>query len=175
MPSVAAQTYPHVEHVVVSDGPDPALAARLAGRGVRFAQLADHDPQVRWGHRARLHGIDLAAGDLICYLDDDNAYRPDHVARLVAALTEARHAGFAYSKMVIHDRTQPDSEVGQDPPVYGQIDTSLICHRRGLLDVADWRDTGSLPEPDWDLVARWLAAGVAWCFVDEVTVDYYRR
>ena len=30
IPSVAAQDYPDVEHVICSDGPDPDLAERLA-------------------------------------------------------------------------------------------------------------------------------------------------
>ena len=41
VPSVAAQDHPAVEHVIVSDGPDPDLRGKLAGLpGVRFEELA---------------------------------------------------------------------------------------------------------------------------------------
>ena len=29
MPSVQGQTYPHIEHIIVSDGPDPELAVLM--------------------------------------------------------------------------------------------------------------------------------------------------
>lgn len=179
IPSVEAQTYPNVEHVVVSDGPDDDLMWKLAALGApagqwrRYTQLAAHDPTVRWGTAARLRGIDLARGALIAYLDDDNAYRPDHLTILVAAL-DASGADFAYSCM---DCYRPDGtaayKVGDMPPSYGQIDTSLIVHRRELLDRATWRYIDGLPTIDWDIVERWLNAGATWTHVPATTVDYH--
>jgi hypothetical protein len=46
-------------------------------------------------------------------------------------------------------------------------------HRRELLDVATWRCNGHQQTVDWDLVCRWVDAGVTWAFVHEVTADYY--
>lgn len=171
IPSVAAQTYPNVEHIIVSDGPDPELEALVAGlesERIRFEFLPEHDPAARWGHWARLRGIELAKGDIIAYLDDDNAWRPAHLQKTVAALT-AGDAGFAYSQMHVHGRGE--YLVGAAPPVYAQIDTSVIVHRRELLELGTWEQ--SLPTIDWDLVERWLAGGASWAFVPEVTVDYY--
>lgn len=178
MPSVAAQTYDNVEHVIVSDGPDPELAERIArvaawrGESLRFEQLPEHDPAVRWGLHARLRGIELAKGGYIAYLDDDNAFRPEHVSRLVAALEATPEAGFAYSRMQVNGRG-PAYLIGSDPPFCGLIDTSQIMHRRALLDVATWRDDGAQETIDWDLIARWMAAGVTWACVPEITADYY--
>jgi len=178
VPSVAAQTYPHIEHVIVSDGPDQELSERAAkvldsagGDRLVFRYLAGHDPQARWGHWARLRGLELATGDLIAYLDDDNAFRPDHVAKLVAALEENPGAGFAYSQIMMHGNGGA-YVVGVPPPAYGQIDTSAIMHRRGLLESATWRDEGQVTI-DWDVVERWLHAGTRWAHVPEVTADYY--
>jgi glycosyltransferase involved in cell wall biosynthesis len=179
MPSVAAQPYINVEHVIVSDGPDPELAYRIAKvatwrrpGSVRFEQLPEHDPAIRWGLHARLRGIDLAKGDYIAYLDDDNAFRPEHISRLVAALEATPAAGFAYSRMQVNGRG-PAYLIGSDPPFCGLIDTSQIMHRRALLDVATWQDDGAQETIDWDLVARWMAAGVTWACVPEITADYY--
>jgi glycosyltransferase involved in cell wall biosynthesis len=174
IPSVAAQDYDAIEHIVVSDGPDPALRPKLApllpGAVVRIEELPEHDPAAQWGHHARLHGIDLAKGDYIAYLDDDNSWRPAHVRLLVAALEETG-ADFAYGKTQVHGRGE--YIIGTDPPAEGYIDTSMIIHRRELLDVATWRWHPGIPTIDWDLVKRWMAAGATWVRVPHVTGDYY--
>jgi glycosyltransferase involved in cell wall biosynthesis len=170
IPSVQAQDYPDIRHIVVSDGPDPVLREKLAGLPVRFEELPEHDPAARWGHWARLHGTDVAKGEYITYLDDDDSYRPDHVSVLAAALEDRPDAGFAYSRMIMH--TQHGScRIGTDPPGYGQIGVPAIMHRRGLLDVATWEQ--SEPTIDWDLVSRWLDAGVRYTSVAADTVDIW--
>ena len=174
IPSVAAQDYPAVQHVIVSDGPDNVLAGKIAGRScgaVVWDALPAHDPAARWGHWARLRGLELATGEYIAYLDDDNAFRPGHLAKLAAALDADPSAGFAYSQIMMHNGGS-SYVVGVPPPAYGQIDTSAIMHRRGLLDTATWRDAGQLTI-DWDIVERWLHAGAGWAHVPEVTADYY--
>jgi len=178
IPSVLAQDYPDVEHVIVSDGYEPDLYPAMldryrpeiaAGR-IRYDELGEHDPAARWGHRARLRGIEVAKGPYLAWLDDDNSFRPDHVSRLVALL--AAGAGFAYSQVQFHAGGGPAHVVGSQSPCLGGIDTSAIAHRRETLDAATWRDDGQ-PTIDWDLVQRWMAAGVTWAFDDAVTADYY--
>jgi len=135
-----------------------------------FRQLTNHDPQFRWGHRARLHGIEAASGDVIAWLDDDNAFRPDHLSRLVPLLADA---DFAYSVILMHNHGG-SYPVGVDPPVYCGIDTSSLVHRRSVLEKATWRDEGQ-PTNDWDLVERWMASGATWRFDPVPSADYYFR
>lgn len=173
VPSVAAQDYPRVEHIVVSDGPDPFLRQFLADTAVRYLELDDHPAESFWGHHSRLLGIAHATGDYIAYLDDDNSYRPQHLTRLADDLDNHTVAGFTYSQMLYHDTGGVSRHVlGSPPPRLGQIDTSIIMHRRTILDVATWEP--SWPTVDWDLVERWMINGVEWSYVDEVTVDYYK-
>lgn len=172
IPSVQAQTWPHVEHIVVCDGPDPRLEAYVAGAAddrLRFAFLPEHDPAVPWGTRARLHGIDLAKGDIIAYLDDDNAWHPQMLEKTAGALLRDG-TGFAYCQelWVNHGNL-----VGSDPPVFGQIDTSVIVHRRELLGTATWRYEPGQQTIDWDLVERWVRGGATWSHVPEILVNYY--
>lgn len=165
MPSVKNQDYAGiVDHIVVSDGPDENLRGV---EGVRF--LAEHVPEQNRGLTARRYGTELATGDLIAYLDDDNAWRPHHLRKLVSALVSSG-ADFAYSRAMCHDSGMSWS-IGQSPPGFGQIDTSLIVHRRELLDVETWEP--SLGPADWDLVSRWVRKGASWAYVPDVTMDYY--
>jgi glycosyltransferase involved in cell wall biosynthesis len=180
VPSVQAQTYPNVEHIVVSDGPDPALREKLmleleglgGGRHrLVFDQVEHHDPDARWGHWPRLTGIGDASGEYIAYLDDDNAWHPQHLDAIVGRLEESG-ADFGYSRMQVRGSWgDPRYIVGAEPPVYGQIDTSLIVHRRALLEVGTWEQ--SMPSIDWDLVARWITGGASWVFYPHITADYY--
>jgi glycosyltransferase involved in cell wall biosynthesis len=182
--SVYTQTWPEIEHVIVSDGPDRELADILARdlwrrplktRPLVYKQLAEHlDGDIDYGSRARNRGLEVATGDYIAYLDDDNAYRPDHLQLLAEALDQA-DADFAFSRMVRHPN---GDEVGNPPPRYGNLDTSLLMHRRGLAEKCGmWplphEIVGDKHAPDWGVVERWLNAGATWTHVPVVTVDYY--
>jgi len=178
--SVALQTYRPVQHVVVSDGPNPYLADLLDviarpyqdGYELKLAFLPEHPAGSRWGHFARLHGTEIADGELIAYLDDDDELLPDHVDSLSDVLQRRPDAGFSYSRILIHEPFG-DWVSGAAPPAFAQVSTSSIMHRRELLSVANWRDDGQ-PTIDWDIVERWLAAGVAWGFCPDITSVAHR-
>lgn len=166
VPSVRAQTCSPAEHIIVSDGPDPDLAGIP---GVVF--LPGHEAAPNRGLWARRHGTELATGELIAYLDDDNAWREDHLAVLAEAL-DCTGADFAYSQAHCIEPGGYTWTIGREPPQFGQIDTSLIMHRRELLDVATWEPSPGTPA-DWNLVNRWVELGATWVFVPKVTLDYY--
>lgn len=197
MPSVQAQTYPNIEQVIVSDGPDPVLSGLLMteymqvlyadapperftvpgavmkehNHPVTFAQLPVHSGE-KWGVRGRLHGIELAKGELIAYLDDDDEYRPDHVEVLVAALIANPKAGLAYSRMASYGAAAGnETVVGGPQPGPCAIGTPMMIHRKGLLDLATWGPPDSME--DWRLVERWLLHGVEYVFVPQTTVNVW--
>lgn len=180
IPSVQAQAYPRVEHVIVSDGPDPKLAETLAYltssptavyHPVRYLQLPERDPAPHWGHLARLAAIEASAGELIAYIDDDDALRPDHV-RLLAGVLDDPSLGWAYSVMASYSRSGGHTEIGHmDPPSGGQIGTPMIMHRRETLAHGTWGPASATE--DWELVQRWMNAGVPYGRVRQVTVDVW--
>jgi glycosyltransferase involved in cell wall biosynthesis len=174
IPSVAAQTYLDLEHIVCSDGPDRVLRDLLADEPVTYVETKHHDVHpANFGSRARNRAIEASVGDLIAYLDDDNAWRPEHLTLLVKALQD-ESTDFAYSKLVTHPQ---GVVIGTDPPRYGGIDTSAIVHRRELLDKGRWPKPGQIDgdkhAPDWAIVDTWLRAGATWVHVPAITVDYH--
>lgn len=180
VPSVQRQDYlGRIEQVVVSDGPDPELEEQIrilddiAWHPFVFDQLPEHDPARDFGNRPRLRALELVHGEYIAYLDDDNAYLPHHISLLADALNRSG-ADFVYSSMLRHWPDGHTDVVGSSPPTYSHIDTSLIMHRRSLLEKATWQ-VSQRPDPDWGIVACWLEAGATWEFVPVITVDYYRR
>ena len=85
MASVAAQTYPHLEVVVVVDGPDAESQSMLAEWGERPLTVVVNEPPVGGGE-ARNVGVRSATGDWIAFLDDDDEWLPAKVERQLAHL-----------------------------------------------------------------------------------------
>ncbi len=180
IPGVQAQTYPAVEHVIVSDGPDLELyrKLRVLSRPKLLYEpaivpdcLPEHDPAPHWGHHARLRGLELARGDLIAYCDDDDSLRPEHVELLAAALAADPQAGWAYSWMASHHADGYPSVIGQGPPALGNIGTPMIMHKKGMLEFGTWGPASDFE--DWELVWRWMQAGIGYAVVEEITVDVW--
>jgi glycosyltransferase involved in cell wall biosynthesis len=177
--SVKAQEYRNIEHVIVSDGPDPELAGLIAqmempeNYSLIFDQLPPN-PDPRWGTRARLRGLELATASLIAYLDDDDSYRPDHCAQLVRALERHPEAGFAYTQMASHGgviEKEAMAIIGSGDLGPCSIGTPMIMHRRELLEISTWGPPDSME--DWRLVNRWMERGVKAEFIPWVTVDVW--
>lgn len=178
IPSVQAQAYPRVEHVIVSDGPDDELADKIAERQeanafyhpVLFLSLPEHDSSKHWGHIARAEGIDAAQGEYIAYVDDDDSLRPDHV-RLLASVLDDPTLDWAYSVMRSHNGPSSWTDIGWLSPAKCAIGTPMIMHRRELLEHGTWGPAS--PTEDWELVERWMKAGKQYGRVAEVTVDVW--
>lgn len=178
VPSVQAQDYPEVEHVIVSDGPDPELRAKVneflysgvVVHPVRFFEIPVREEGI-YGCRPRRYGLERVSGDLIGYNDDDDELKPDHVSRLVAALQDKPEAGFARSLMQMHNPNGGFGVIGWGAPAAGNIGTPMVLHKRELLEIANWGGAGTFE--DWELFSRWIDAGVQYATVDEVTVEIW--
>ena len=195
IPSVLAQTYQSFEIVVVGDAaPD---AARLAAESfddprIRFSNLPyrgpyPEDAQARWrasGTPAYNEAAQLACGLWIAPLDDDDAFRPEHLERLLRYARETR-LELAYSRLRVHAgagrRGQstpgvPDSEVvGSFPPEHGEFGVQSAIYHHGLKEIFEYELADAvlgLPN-DWGLCLRMMEAGVRIGMLDEETVDYF--
>lgn len=75
--SIAAQTYPDWEVIVVDDGSEPPVSQDLVEQivGNTRLKLVRHDER-RGVPAARNAGLDWANGDVVLYLDDDDLLMP---------------------------------------------------------------------------------------------------
>jgi glycosyltransferase involved in cell wall biosynthesis len=175
VPSVQAQAHPGIEHIVISDGPDPELKGILMQpqpwpRRLWYHELPVHDEALHWGGPARTAGIELAAGEYITYCDDDDALRPEHCTLLAGALDAHPEAGFAVSRMLSHT-PGGDLTIGTGPLAGGDVGTPMLMHRRSVLDVAGWGSPDRFE--DWNLVWAWISAGISYVRVLAETSDVW--
>lgn len=177
IPSVQAQGYlPWLEHLIISDGPDPELREKLARpwlngwRGLWYGELPAHGPEPHYGHACRAWGLEVAGGEYFTYLDDDDAFRPEHCHMLAKALDENPDCGFAVSRMVSHG-PGGSSVIGHGPLACGNVGTPMIMHRKSVLEHGTWDHAGQFE--DWDLVLSWINAGVKHVRVDAETSDVW--
>jgi len=81
--SVLAQTYPNLEIIVVDDGSTDDTPDLLGSYGDRIRVLR----QANSGQAtARNHGAREAHGELLAFLDSDDLWDPDKIARQVELL-----------------------------------------------------------------------------------------
>jgi GT2 family glycosyltransferase len=84
--SIALQAYPRLEVVVVNDGgedPSPVLAEFESELEIFLVNHADGVGRAR----AAQAGLEAATGEFVNFLDDDDEFRPGHLATLVGAVT----------------------------------------------------------------------------------------
>ena len=86
--SVAKQTYPNIQHLIIADGPETHAkvqniryqASIKGNHNVDIINLPFSIGKDRWnGHRIYGAGTYIADGDYVCFLDDDNTLEPNHI------------------------------------------------------------------------------------------------
>ena len=84
--SVLAQTYPHIEVIVVDDGSTDDTMARLAPYGTRIRVIRQENAGPG---AARNKGIAASSGGLVAFLDSDDLWLPSKIERQVRLLQKA--------------------------------------------------------------------------------------
>jgi len=98
--SIASQTWRDIEVIVVDDGSTDETDRVVHEIAAGFPFLIRYYRQPHSGcASARNHGLRVASGDAVAFLDSDDEWLPDALARLVNAL-ETTTADFAYSPAI---------------------------------------------------------------------------
>ncbi|MGD1050075.1 MAG: glycosyltransferase family 2 protein [Solirubrobacteraceae bacterium] len=185
IPSVLAQTYENFEVVVVGDdAPDEARAAvesfadpRLHYSNLPYRGPYPADPLSRWyvaGVPPYNEAVRRARGLWIAPLDDDDAFRPDHIERLLGQAQRER-LELIYGTALRRDPDGATHLLGRFPPEHSEFGLQSALYHRGIAELFELELTDALFELpyDWGLAQRMLRAGVRMSMVAEISVDYY--
>jgi len=182
--SAIAQTYDHLEIVVVGDCCDEATAAAVRSvqdPRIRFLNLPERgrypsDPELRWmvaGSTPMNHGVEISRGEWIAPLDDDDEFTPDHVEVMLNACL-ARDLDFAWGIAESEHQDGSWSRQGSWPLRRGAICHSAVFYSRRIADIRHDLDAWRLDDPgDWNLWSRFRRAGAVMGFVDRVVARHY--
>jgi glycosyltransferase involved in cell wall biosynthesis len=185
LPSVLAQTYERLELIVVGDAApeetrrvvEATSDPRVSFHNMPMRGPYPDEPALRWlvaGNPAYNEAVRRAKGRWIAPLDDDDAFSPDHVERLLRHARDQR-AELAYGVMREH---RPDGEIvrrGRFPPRYAQFGLQASIYHAGLAEIfeCELSDAVFRVPSDWSMCRRMMRAGVRIAMVDEEVVDLY--
>ena len=93
--SVAAQTQAVLEHIVVDDGSTDQTSSKLKQLQSEFDHLVVANQDHQGAAAARNHGIRLARGRYIAFLDSDDEWLPDKLLRQIEFMVRTETA-FSY-------------------------------------------------------------------------------
>ncbi|MDE2229132.1 MAG: glycosyltransferase [Alphaproteobacteria bacterium] len=183
--SVQAQGYTHWETICVDDASTDDTVARVAALDdprIRVIQL-DHNSGPA---RARNLGIAAAKGAFVAFLDADDEWLPDKLARQVA-LFEA-DAGLALvvtdmrvkavdgsdgSSIYARQAPAPGAEAWRTLLASSFIATSALMTRRALLDEVGGFDPDLVTGEDQDLFIRLAMAGRLHAIPEQLAIYHW--
>jgi glycosyltransferase involved in cell wall biosynthesis len=177
--SVAAQTLPVTEIIVVDDGSSDSTASMLASRAQRDPRITVLRNERSVGAAAaRNVGVARALSDWIAFLDCDDSWSPHKHERQFEALTRNPEAIACFSgyRMVFSDRIHSvggrvsfSEDELRAANVIGTTSSAMI-RREKFLEVGGFDP--NLPScQDWDLWLRLNAMG-EFAIVPECLVDF---
>ena len=144
--SVAAQTLPADEIIVVDDGSNDEGAEKVrqfkANVPIRLIQQPNAGQSA-----ARNIGVDHAHGDLIAFLDQDDSWYPNHLAELVAPFREKREIPFGWSYSDL-------DEVGEDGETINRYFLSTLPSSHPKRTLASCLGQDMFVLPSASLIAR---------------------
>lgn len=186
--SVARQTFPDYEHLIVDDACDEATGRIVAGFGDPRIVLRRHD-RTRGASAAYNTGIRAARGRFILFLDDDDEYLPTLLEQMhgrfslagagigfiwtgIAKINDAGEGG-----QILATQTWPATFASRQQAVLAA--TSIgngfgLCVRRGCVDAVGLYDETLTAAVDTDFLFR-LAKAYGCETIPEVLVYIHQH
>lgn len=172
--SALAQTFQDHAVIVVDDGGGGVPAALPDDPRLRVVSLSCN---TRTPGVVRNVGIRLTESRVLAFLDDDNTWRPDHLATAMAEIDKGAELVYTGVRLSHSDGSQ--YRVLSEPfdrkrhRVDALVDTNAIVVRRGpgVHYSRLPRTSTTTPREDWEFVHR-LSRRMAVRHLDRITVDY---
>ena len=185
--SLRAQTYPNMEVVIVEDGPNVSedmIRTEFADLDIVYQATGEKRGRCVNGNIA----MQLATGDYLNFLDDDDLFYADHIETLVNALEQNPQYRVAYSMgfetpVDVHSRDPYRYDVRDIRTVCSAAFSlqEILCHNiapiqavmfeRGVFEECGGLDEGLEMMEDWDLWVRY-ALKYPFLFVPKTTSVY---
>ena len=182
--SVLKQTYQNFEIVIVGDhctDNTGELLEQIGDNRIRFYNLSKRgnyprDPRKRWcvaGVVPANKCLELAKGDWIASLDDDDEFSADHLETLLK-YAQKQELEMIYGIVQMELEPGKWTNVGSYPLQWGHISRIATLYSSKLkffkYDLNAWR----IEDPaDWNLWKHMKSAGVRIGFVNEVVGRHY--
>lgn len=186
LPSIIKQTYRNLEIIVVADGCDDGTAAAVESLGddrIRLHQIERLTPRLdeserRWmvsGSRPNTIAQELATGDFVTHLDDDDEHLPDRI-QLLADFANQENADVVYHPFYMEADNGSWAMNDARGVRIGQVTTSSIFYRNWIKAIPWDIDTHLLAEPaDWNRIRRMVYAGAKFVRHPEPLLRHYRE
>ncbi|EJE53638.1 putative glycosyltransferase [Acidovorax sp. CF316] len=118
--SVALQTYPHLDIVLVDAAGDGLPGTQWAGGPVPVSLVSQGKKLNR--ALAANAGMAAATGEYLIFLDDDDWFYPDHIAKLVLAVRQSTTVKAVHTAVECVDaKSEPVGEIFQFPYASGEL------------------------------------------------------
>ncbi|WGD38073.1 glycosyltransferase family 2 protein [Lysinibacter sp. HNR] len=183
--SVQRQTYENLEIVIVNDGPNEKTAQaikKLGNKRIRYFELEQRsaypeNPHNRWmvaGSPGMNRAVELAQGDWIAPLDDDDAFTPDHLEKLLE-LAHTERAELAYGALIQKNVINgEENRIWSFPPSISQFSFQGAMYLK-LMDFFRYDEQSWIvQEPgDWNLIRRMSLAGVKMAAIKDIVAVMY--
>ncbi|AFY57170.1 glycosyl transferase [Rivularia sp. PCC 7116] len=141
--SVLSQTYKNFELIVVDDGSTDNSREIIESYGDKLIAIF----QENGGQGVAFNsGFAVAKGEIICFLDADDYYYPEKIAKVVAAFDKNPSL-----VQISHCRTSVDADgkiIGRDPTFFNQGDVTHLLLKWGRYA---WAVTSALAYKRWVL------------------------
>lgn len=142
--SVQAQTFQDWELLVLDDGSTDATPETVRELAAADARICYHRVSANGCSRVRAQGLNLARGEYMGFLDDDDEYEPEMLAREAAYLDANPGVDLVCSSVVIYDEAADTKEVWPKDPhltfekmVFGNtVQICTVLARRASLQRA---------------------------------------
>lgn len=185
IPSILNQTYQNFEIIIVGDHCTDDTEARITSlndKRIRFYNFPQRnvypkDPQFRWmvaGSPGMNMGANLARGDWIAPLDDDDEFSNDHLEKLLS-LVLSENAEMAIGALIQKNiTTGTEHRVWSFPPELDRFSFQGAIYMKMLNFFQYDENSWQMREPgDWNLCRRMLQAGVKMVTTEDVVGTMY--
>jgi glycosyltransferase involved in cell wall biosynthesis len=166
--SVVAQSYSALEIIVIDDGSTDKTADIVKGYGprVRYEYQRNQGSSV-----ARNHGVSLARGEFLAFLDADDLWSADKLALQLAAFRSDPALDLVYGHVKEFEHGGRDA-LADTPSLPGHHPGAVLVKRRAYDRIGGFSEEFQQAEVvDW--MARAMERGISSVVIPEVVM--YRR